>query len=99
MTIVKGKEGITIFAGLRRFAVIDMWGDQADVLFGMHHWPVWGKAALREHLERQRDMYRYINDETLRLANRGYTMRRSPSRSGCRGRSPVTSRTVVTAAP
>lgn len=53
---------------------IDLWGDQADVLFGMHHWPVWGKAALREHLERQRDMYRYINDETLRLANRGYTM-------------------------
>jgi alkyl sulfatase BDS1-like metallo-beta-lactamase superfamily hydrolase len=53
---------------------LDMWGDQAEVLFGMHHWPVWGKPAIREHLELQRDMYRYINDETLRLANQGYTM-------------------------
>jgi alkyl sulfatase BDS1-like metallo-beta-lactamase superfamily hydrolase len=53
---------------------LDMWGDKAEVLFGMHHWPVWGKAAIREHLELQRDMYRYINDETLRLANEGYTM-------------------------
>lgn len=53
---------------------LDMWGDKAEVLFGMHQWPVWGKPAIREHLELQRDMYRYINDETLRLANQGYTM-------------------------
>jgi alkyl sulfatase BDS1-like metallo-beta-lactamase superfamily hydrolase len=51
-----------------------MWGDQAEVLFGMHHWPVWGKAAIQEHLSLQRDMYRYINDQTLRLANQGETM-------------------------
>ncbi len=51
-----------------------MWGDQAEVQFGMHHWPIWGKAAISEHLGLQRDMYRYINDETLRLANQGYTM-------------------------
>ncbi|HSE87291.1 MAG TPA: alkyl sulfatase dimerization domain-containing protein [Candidatus Binatia bacterium] len=53
---------------------LDMWGDKAEVLFGMHHWPVWEKPAIRQHLELQRDMYRYINDETLRLANQGYTM-------------------------
>jgi len=53
---------------------IDMWGDKADVMFSMHHWPVWGRKELVEHLELQRDMYRYINDETLRLANHGYTM-------------------------
>src|SRR5262249_11017097 len=51
-----------------------MWGDQAVVLFGMHHWPVWEHDAVVKHLELQRDMYRYINDETLRLANEGYTM-------------------------
>jgi alkyl sulfatase BDS1-like metallo-beta-lactamase superfamily hydrolase len=51
-----------------------MWGGQVEVLFGMHHWPVWGNAAIQEHLGLQRDMYRYINDETLRLANHGYTM-------------------------
>jgi alkyl sulfatase BDS1-like metallo-beta-lactamase superfamily hydrolase len=53
---------------------LTMWGGQAEVLFGMHHWPVWGKEAIAEHLGLQRDMYRYINDETLRLANHGYTM-------------------------
>lgn len=51
-----------------------MWSDKAEVMYGMHHWPVWGTAAITEHLGLQRDMYRYINDETLRLANEGYTM-------------------------
>ncbi|WOX05613.1 alkyl/aryl-sulfatase [Microbulbifer pacificus] len=53
---------------------LDMWGDEAQVMFSMHHWPVWGNEALNEHIGLQRDMYRYINDETLRLANQGYTM-------------------------
>lgn len=53
---------------------ISMWGDKTDVVFSMHHWPVWGQKDLVEHLGLQRDMYRYINDETLRLANHGYTM-------------------------
>jgi alkyl sulfatase BDS1-like metallo-beta-lactamase superfamily hydrolase len=53
---------------------MDMWGDKADVMFSMHHWPVWGKKAVVEHLGLQRDMYRYINDQTLRLANHGGTM-------------------------
>jgi alkyl sulfatase BDS1-like metallo-beta-lactamase superfamily hydrolase len=53
---------------------MDMWGGEVEVLFGMHHWPVWGNAAVNEHLGLQRDMYRYINDETLRLANHGFTL-------------------------
>jgi alkyl sulfatase BDS1-like metallo-beta-lactamase superfamily hydrolase len=48
---------------------LDMWGDDVEVLFNMHHWPVWGNEAIVHHLKLQRDMYRYINDETLRLAN------------------------------
>lgn len=39
----------------------------------MHHWPVWGRERVREILEKGRDGYRFINDETLRLANHGYT--------------------------
>src|SRR5690606_11829747 len=50
------------------------WGDEAEVLYGMHHWPVFGKERVKEHLSMQRDLYRYINDETLRLANHGYNM-------------------------
>jgi alkyl sulfatase BDS1-like metallo-beta-lactamase superfamily hydrolase len=51
-----------------------MWGSEAQVLFNMHHWPVWGNKEINHHMRLQRDMYRYINDETLRLANHGYTM-------------------------
>jgi len=52
-----------------------MWGDKAEVLFAQHHWPTWGNENVVELLEKQRDLYRFINEETLRLANQGYTMR------------------------
>ena len=52
---------------------IALWGDRAEVMYGMHHWPVWGKERVLEMLNKARDGYRYINDETLRLANQGYT--------------------------
>jgi alkyl sulfatase BDS1-like metallo-beta-lactamase superfamily hydrolase len=53
---------------------IDLFSD-AEVVFASHHWPVWGNARVREYLERQRDTYKYIHDQTLRLANSGYTPR------------------------
>jgi linear primary-alkylsulfatase len=52
---------------------IALWGDRADVMYGMHHWPVWGRERVREILAMGRDGYRFINDETLRLANHGLT--------------------------
>lgn len=52
---------------------IDMWGHRSDVMYGMHHWPVWGNERVLEMLEKARDGYRYINDQTLRLANHGFT--------------------------
>jgi alkyl sulfatase BDS1-like metallo-beta-lactamase superfamily hydrolase len=52
----------------RRFA--DM-----EVVFASHHWPVWGNARAIEYLRAQRDAYRYVHDQTLRLANEGYTPR------------------------
>ncbi|MFN8141852.1 MAG: alkyl sulfatase dimerization domain-containing protein [Solirubrobacterales bacterium] len=54
---------------------IDRWADKSDVMYAMHHWPVWGKDRVREMLEKGRDAYRYIHDETLRLANHGLTPR------------------------
>lgn len=53
---------------------LKMWGDDVQVMYAMHHWPVWGNKEVRDQLSSQRDMYRYINDETLRLANKGFTM-------------------------
>lgn len=49
------------------------WGDQSEVMYGMHNWPVWGRERVRHMLEMARDGYRFINDQTLRLANHGYT--------------------------
>jgi len=50
---------------------IALWGDRAEVMYGMHHWPVWGKERVLEVLRLGRDGYRFINDQTLRLANQG----------------------------
>ena len=52
---------------------IATWGDVMDVSFGSHHWPTWDNANIIPYLENQRDSYRYIHDQTLRLANQGYT--------------------------
>lgn len=52
---------------------IDMFGRETEVLFAQHHWPVWGPENVVSYLRTQRDMYRYLNDQTLRLLNQGYT--------------------------
>jgi len=53
---------------------IDIIPADADVLFGGHHWPRWGHDSIVEYLAKQGDAYRYIHDQTLRLANHGLTM-------------------------
>lgn len=54
--------------------VIERWGKQALVSFGSHHWPQWGSQRIVDHLEKQRDLYKYINDQTLRGINQGLSM-------------------------
>ena len=51
---------------------IEMFGDRTDIMFASHHWPRWGTDDVREFLGRQRDLYRWMHDQTLRLANHGY---------------------------
>ena len=51
---------------------IQRFGD-TEVVFASHHWPVWGNARVIAFLKQQRDTYRYIHDQTLRLANNGHT--------------------------
>lgn len=52
---------------------IDLYGADSDVCFASHHWPRWGTDELVGHLARQRDTYRFLHDQTLRLANHGLT--------------------------
>jgi alkyl sulfatase BDS1-like metallo-beta-lactamase superfamily hydrolase len=53
---------------------LKLYGDKADVVFTAHNWPRYGNDKVRELIENQRDMYKYINDQTLNLMNKGYTM-------------------------
>lgn len=53
---------------------ITLFGD-ADIYFGCHHWPIWGNDSLINFLKKQRDLYKYTHDQTVRLANAGYTPR------------------------
>lgn len=50
-----------------------LFGHRLETLFASHHWPIWGREAATEYLTKQRDLYKYIHDQTLRLANQGYT--------------------------
>ncbi|THD59335.1 alkyl sulfatase dimerization domain-containing protein [Phenylobacterium sp.] len=50
-----------------------MFAAEADVLFASHHWPRWGSGEARRFLRQQRDLYKYIHDQTLRMANHGLT--------------------------
>jgi alkyl sulfatase BDS1-like metallo-beta-lactamase superfamily hydrolase len=59
-------------------AAIEIFGGRYDVIFASHHWPTWGEAAGVQYLKKQRDMYKYLHDETLRLANQGYTLLEIP---------------------
>ena len=54
--------------------VLQMYGAESEVAIGMHHWPVWGNKAVNQHIKSQRDTYKFMHDQTLHMANMGYTM-------------------------
>ncbi|MFT4907088.1 MAG: alkyl sulfatase BDS1-like metallo-beta-lactamase superfamily hydrolase [Oleispira sp.] len=45
----------------------------ADIYFGSHHWPMWGQDNIQDFLKLQRDSYKYIHDQSVRLLNGGAT--------------------------
>lgn len=47
-------------------------GDEVEVQFGPHTWPVWGNEEVVEYLKDQRDLYQSIYNTALRYANYGY---------------------------
>jgi alkyl sulfatase BDS1-like metallo-beta-lactamase superfamily hydrolase len=54
--------------------VIYRFANDSEVMFASHSWPKWGKEYIIEVLEKQRDMYGYLHDKTLNLANKGVTI-------------------------
>jgi alkyl sulfatase BDS1-like metallo-beta-lactamase superfamily hydrolase len=49
------------------------YGARSDVLIAQHNWPVWGTDEVRRHLGEQRDLYKFLHDQTVRRMNQGYT--------------------------
>ena len=55
--------------------IIHKYVKDAEVLFASHSWPRWGNEYLIEVLKKQRDLYGYLHDQTLHLANEGVTIK------------------------
>jgi alkyl sulfatase BDS1-like metallo-beta-lactamase superfamily hydrolase len=59
---------------------IDTFGPITDVLFASHFWPRWNEpnnpqsTVITDFLASQADLYRFLHDQTLRLANEGSTL-------------------------
>lgn len=52
---------------------VELFGESSDVMFAGHHWPRWGSERIADFLRKQRDLYKFIHDQTVRLMNKGLT--------------------------
>lgn len=43
----------------------------AESLFITHHWPRFGNDEIKEYIGKQRDAYKYLHDQTVRMMNQG----------------------------
>ena len=48
-------------------ATLDQFGADVQVMIAQHQWPVWGNERVRAHLANQRDLYKYVHDQTIRM--------------------------------
>ncbi len=57
---------------------IEWYGGRSETLFASHFWPRWNTEetpdAITSFLTSQADLYRFLHDQALRLANKGRTM-------------------------
>ncbi len=51
---------------------VEKFGSRTEALICQHHWPTWGSENIVGFLERQRDLYKHIHDQTVRLMNHGW---------------------------
>jgi alkyl sulfatase BDS1-like metallo-beta-lactamase superfamily hydrolase len=50
---------------------IRLYGDRSDTLMTSHGWPRFGRAVIGDYLEKHRDAYKYLHDQSVRLMNDG----------------------------
>jgi alkyl sulfatase BDS1-like metallo-beta-lactamase superfamily hydrolase len=52
---------------------LERYGANSDVMIAQHNWPVWGNERVHAFLRKQRDAYKFLHDQTVRMMNHGYT--------------------------
>lgn len=52
---------------------LQLYGSRSNVVISSHCWPRFGQGEVTGMLASQRDNYRYLHDQTVRLMNRGET--------------------------
>ena len=52
---------------------IRLYGARTDTLMTSHGWPRFGRSVIGDYLEKHRDAYKYLHDQTVRLMNDGLT--------------------------
>lgn len=53
-------------------SALQRFGAGTDVLISQHTWPVFGQQRVVSYLSKQRDLYAWLHDQSLRLMNHGY---------------------------
>lgn len=52
---------------------IERYGEKTEIEIAQHHWPMWGNERIVSFLKKQRDLYKFIHDQSVRLLNHGLT--------------------------
>jgi len=52
---------------------VERYGDRTEAVIAQHQWPMWGNARIVAFLKKQRDLYKFIHDQSVRLLNHGLT--------------------------
>lgn len=52
---------------------LERFGGDAQVLIAQHQWPTWGNERVTRILRQQRNLYKFMHDQSVRMMNQGYT--------------------------
>ncbi len=52
---------------------VNLYGNRSDIIVSSHCWPRFGQSEVKGWLSGQRDNYRYLHDQTVRMMNKGMT--------------------------
>ncbi|HXL09218.1 MAG TPA: alkyl sulfatase dimerization domain-containing protein [Candidatus Bathyarchaeia archaeon] len=50
-----------------------LYGSRTEYLVTQHYWPRWGHDNIVDYVSSQRDAYKYLHDQTVRMMNNGLT--------------------------